>query len=143
MRESPLNLNSGLMENEKMLIDINILNSLSSLYKLAIATSRPKFEALFAAKFQKITPEFISQYAIVAKEDCKKEKPNPDPLIEAQKRIDGKKSVYIGDTINDVIAAKKAGMFSIYIGTQNLGDMRFNNVNQIKEYLLWTKELPK
>lgn len=135
-RPTPLNVTSGLMENEKMLLDIKILSSFADRYKLAIATSRPRFEALFAAKFQKISPQIIDMNAIIAKEDCQREKPNPDPLIEAQKRINGKKSVYIGDTINDVIAAKKAGMFSIYIGTQNLGDMRVNNVNKIKEFLL-------
>lgn len=132
-RPAPIKISTGLMEEEEMLIDINILSHLSSRYKLAIATSRPRFEALFAAKFQKISPAYFGEESIVAKEDCQKEKPFPDPLLEAQKRINGKNSVYIGDTVNDVLAAKSAGMVCIYVGEENIGDLQVTNVNEIKE----------
>jgi phosphoglycolate phosphatase-like HAD superfamily hydrolase len=44
--------------------------------------------------------------------------------------------IYVGDTINDVIAAKSAGMKCIFVGKQNLGDIQLSNVNQLQEVLL-------
>lgn len=135
-RQPPISNEKGLIEKEEILLEKKILESLMKKYKLAIATSRPRFEALFAARIQKISPTFIKEEYIVAKEDVKREKPSPDPLLEAKKRIKGKKSVYIGDTINDIIAAKKAGMLSIFIGKENLGDYQVSDVNKLKEVLL-------
>ena len=126
----------GLIQKEFLLIEIELLNALSIRYPLGIATSRPKFEALFTVKNLKISPSYIKEDLIIAKEDCRREKPFPDPLLKAKKRIKGNKSVYIGDTINDVIAAKRAGMLCIYIGLENLGDFQIKNVNQIQELLL-------
>lgn len=127
---------NGLITRELLLIEMELLKSLSERYPLGIATSRPKFEALFAVRNLKISPRFIKEEYIVAKEDCQKEKPYPDPLLEAKKRIKANKAVYIGDTINDVIAAQKAEMVCIYVGNENIGDYRVNKVNQIKELLL-------
>lgn len=135
-RQCPVIVKRGLIEFEEMLLEIKILESLSRKYKLAIATSRPRFEAIFAVRFQKITPKYISEKFIIAKEDCKREKPYPDPLLEAKKRIKAIKPVYIGDTINDVIAAKKAGMFSIYVGEEQIGDYKVKSVNELKEVLI-------
>jgi phosphoglycolate phosphatase-like HAD superfamily hydrolase len=47
-----------------------------------------------------------------------------------------KAPVYIGDTINDVIAAKAAGMVSIYIGNENYGDITLTDISQLQEVLL-------
>ena len=46
------------------------------------------------------------------------------------KRIKSKQPIYIGDTINDVIAAKKAGMKSVFVGN-DLGDYQIKNVNNL------------
>lgn len=103
---------------------------------MGIATSRPRQEALFTAFNLDITPQLIREDFIVAKEDAIREKPDPAPLVEAVKRLKSRNPIYIGDTINDVIAAQKAGMPSIFIGEKNLGDYQFTNVNQIQEILL-------
>lgn len=129
------NLSDGLITQETLLIDKSLLGELATIYPLAIATSRPKFEALFAAKNLKLSPLIKTKF-IVAKEDAPQEKPQPDPLLEAKRRLATQKPVYIGDTVNDVIAAQKADMPCIFIGNQQLGDIQVINVNQIRELLL-------
>ena len=58
-----------------------------------------------------------------AKEDSKKEKPNPYPLLKAVEIMNAKKTVYVGDSIDDVIAAKKGKILSAYVGKNNFGDI--------------------
>ena len=69
-------------------------------------------------------------------EDAARAKPFPDPMIEAAKKAGGNSNVYIGDSPNDMEAAEKAGMFSIYVGQDILGDLQINDVNQLEEIFL-------
>lgn len=135
-RPPPIIYTRGLNLNDSLLIDQALLFNLATIYKLGIATSRPRLEALFTARNLKITPQLIKEEFIVAKEDAVKEKPEPDPLLKAKKRMGVITPIYIGDTINDVIAAKKAGMPCIFIGEKNLGDYQFTNINKIRELFL-------
>lgn len=100
----------GFIDRENILIDISILRALSAKYTLGVATSRPRFEALYTLKKFGITPSIIQEQYIVAQEDAIREKPAPDPLIEAKRRIGSTNPLYIGDSINDAIAAKRARM---------------------------------
>lgn len=135
-RPPPIIYTRGLNLNDSLLIDQALLTNLATIYKLGIATSRPRLEALFTARNLNITPQFIKEEYIVAKEDAVKEKPEPDPLLKTKKRMGVITPIYIGDTINDVIAAKKAGMPCIFIGEKNLGDYQFTNINKIRELFL-------
>ena len=135
-RESPIEFSKGLITNEVLLIDLAVLNLLAQKYRLGIATSRPRFEALFALKNLKVTPDIIEEKYIVAQEDAVREKPAPDPLLEAKTRMKATKPIYIGDSINDTIASQKANMPCIFIGIDKLGDIQVTDVNNIKEVLL-------
>lgn len=135
-RKPPTILAQGLISNETLLLDLTILKSLSNKYKIGVATSRPRFEALYALKNLGITPTYISEADIVAQEDTFREKPFPDPLLEAQKRLKSKNPIYVGDSINDLIASQKANMPCIYVGSNNAADFQISNTNQIKEILL-------
>lgn len=128
-RNPAWNRERGLIYNETLLVSKNTLKKLSQSYPLAIATGRPKAEAEFAISYFGLD-QFFGENAIVGKEDAKFTKPNPAPLLEAKKRIRSKQPIYIGDTINDVIAAKKAGMKCIFIG-KRLGDYQIKNVNDL------------
>jgi len=121
----------GLRNFEERLIELDTLRSLVARgYRLGIATSRPREEALFvldnlfAGVFK---PEFV-----VALEDCEKEKPAPEPLLMAKKKMNCKNPVYIGDTINDYIAAKSAEMRFASV-EKGLGN--FIEINRISEVL--------
>lgn len=135
-RKPPVSTSQGLIANETLLLDLSILQSLSKVYRLGIATSRPRFEALFALKNLGITPDFIDEDNIIAQEDSPREKPFPDPLLLAQKRLQSKSPVYIGDSINDLLAASKAGMPCIFVGTNQEADFQVTVTNQIKDILL-------
>lgn len=132
---APLKIKNGLISLETLLIDLKILEKLASEYRLGIATSRPRFEALFAVKNLKLSPDYIRVEFLIAKEDVIKEKPEPDPLLEVKRRMNVSKPIYIGDTINDVIAAKKANMPCIFVGSQKLGDIQISKINQLMEVL--------
>lgn len=133
--EGPLKISKGLISLETLLIDLKILERLSSKYPLGIATSRPRFEALYAVNNLKLSPAYIPEAFLIAKEDVLREKPEPDPLLEVKRKMNVKRPVYIGDTINDVIAAKKANMPCIFVGSQKLGDVQIRQTNQLMEVL--------
>lgn len=63
--------------------------------------------------------------AIVAAEDVKRHKPNPDPLLKAAKklRVKPRDCAYIGDSIYDVIAAKRAKMLALGLTTGYYSEM--------------------
>ena len=105
---------------------------MSKNYKLGIATSRPRQEALFALNNLGLI-KFFNERFIIAQEDTKNEKPAPDPLLEAKRRMGAKQPIYVGDSINDVLAAKSAKMPCIFVGTVKLGDINIRNVNLIKD----------
>jgi len=126
---------SGLIESESLLISKQLLNRLKQKYSLAIATGRPRLEALFTLKRFNLLLIFPAE-TLVAMEDAARAKPFPDPMIEAAKKAGGNSNVYIGDSPNDMEAAEKAGMFSIYVGQDILGDLQINDVNQLEEIFL-------
>jgi pyrophosphatase PpaX len=70
----------------------------------------------------------IAKYfdVIVGAEDVKRHKPNPDPLLRAAKKLKvrPKDCVYIGDSIFDMISAKRAGMKRIGLTTGFYSEMR-------------------
>ncbi len=126
--------NSPLRLKEKLLIKKKLLNTLSKKYKLGIATGRPRNEALFALK-QFSLEDFFKKDLLIAKEDAKKVKPFPDPLLEAKRKMNVENPVYIGDTVNDYLASQRAKMNFIFVGVEKVGDIQIKNVNQIKEVI--------
>lgn len=76
---------------------------------MGIATSRSNYEVENDSTLQK----FINKFdCTVCSDDTVLHKPNPDPLLEAMKRMnaDPSETLYIGDTINDRKCAKGAGV---------------------------------
>lgn len=126
---------SGFAKAEKALISLKLLQRLKRKFKLGIATGRPRLEAIMTLKDLRLVNVF-DQRNLVALEDSVREKPYPDPLLKAAEILKTKRSVYIGDSINDVIAAKKAKMPCIFIGSKNLGDLKLKNTEQLKEVFL-------
>ena len=84
-------------------------------FLLGIATSRPRLEALMALEQHALEPYFPAG-AVVAREDAPREKPDPAPLLAAAARLDCREPVYVGDTVNDALAADAAGMPFIGVG---------------------------
>jgi HAD superfamily hydrolase (TIGR01662 family) len=78
--------------------------------KLGIVTNSPRFYA------EKILKHHCFVYdALVAYHDCKRRKPFPEPMLMCANYLGilPKEVISIGDHVNDVIAANRAGMISI------------------------------
>jgi len=124
----------GLIDKETLLISKKQVLKLKSIYKkMGIATGRPRKEAQYVLNRFNLQKVFD---VVVTKDDTKREKPFPDPLLKAMKDMGENKVVYIGDSPSDVIAATAAKIPSIYIGDQDIGTIRFQTVSQIIKYLL-------
>lgn len=127
----------GLIMKETLLLKKNSIADIANRYILAVATSRPRFEALFTLARLGVVPDLIKEDFIIAQEDTPAEKPDPSSLLMAKKKTGAKNPLYVGDTINDVIASRNAGMQSVYVGEEAWGDFQITNVNLLP--LLLTK----
>ncbi len=126
--------NIGLINNEKLLISKQKLQLLKNKYKkLGIATGRPKEEAGYVIKKNKLEKIFD---CVITLEDVANGKPSPDSLLAVIKKLGLKKTVYIGDSLSDIIAAEAAGILSLYVGKQNIGTIRFQTILEVIQYLL-------
>jgi len=124
----------GLINRETLLISKEQLIKLKITYKkLGIVTGRPKLEAQFVMERFNLGEIFD---ILIAKEDTKREKPFPDPIIRAIDLLKLKNTVYIGDSPSDVVAATAAKIPCIYVGKQNMGTIRFEEISQVINYLL-------
>lgn len=81
--------------------------------KTAVVTS-----TLRATIDEKLDALYLSHYfdTTIAWEDTEKNKPDPDPLLLAMKRLGSKpeETIMIGDNEVDIVAAKEAGTASIW-----------------------------
>jgi histidinol dehydrogenase len=104
----------GLIENEKWLLDLEILEKLSKNYLLGILTGRPREEALIPLEKSGALKYFP---VVIAMEDTEgKGKPNPFGLnlvLEKLGAIDRSNSMYVGDVPDDMRTAKNAGIIGI------------------------------
>ena len=134
-RPAPIASQTGLIENETLLLDLTILKKIAEKYKVGVATGRPKFEALFALRNLKISPKFIKEIYVVGEEDVKRGKPFPDSLLKAATLLDCKQSIYVGDSVNDILAAKAAKMPCIFVGQNKQADFEVEKTDEIERIL--------
>lgn len=105
---------NGLMINEKWLLRIDILRAISQKYKTGIVTGRPKIEA------EHVLHRFSVQHffrELIAMEDTPpgRGKPAPDGILQILKRLNTNSAVYIGDTVDDMKAARAANIIPVGI----------------------------
>ena len=86
--------------------------------KLAIVTSSTKSMLVAITARFNILKWFD---AVVTADDVKRGKPDPDPFLKATKMLDLsiKSVVAVGDTVYDIISAKRAGIKIIFIQSGN------------------------
>jgi HAD superfamily phosphatase len=134
----------GLIKNEKLLLRKSIIKKLSKKYTLTIFTGRSRKEASYPLKKYNIKKYFK---IIMAVEDVKKKKPAPEGILKTLKRLKTKNAYYVGDSIDDLLAAKKAKVNFIGVippyGSRNLrkvlkgkgASVIINNINQITKVI--------
>ncbi len=98
---------AGYIENERWLLSSELLVRLKARYLLGIVTGRPREEAMFVLR--KFNMKHLFD-VIVAMEDYPPErsKPDPYPINLALGRIGSIDAIYIGDSVDDMIAARRA-----------------------------------
>jgi HAD superfamily hydrolase (TIGR01548 family) len=107
----------GFILNEELLISENELNEISKDYDMAIFTGRPKTEAEFALKKHNIERYF---YYVVTMDDLplNRQKPHPEGINRIIDVISPLETFYLGDTSDDMTAAKNA-LFGV--GVKGIG----------------------
>ena len=109
------------------------LNSLKEMnFKLAILTSNGKKCAEKSLEKFKIKNYFN---LILSREDCKP-KPEPSGILKIMNKLNFKKenTIMVGDGLNDILAAKNAGVkfIGVLTGVGDLKTFKDNKVNYIK-----------
>ncbi|MFH2106823.1 MAG: histidinol-phosphate transaminase [Candidatus Micrarchaeota archaeon] len=118
----------GLIDNEELLIKPESFKKLEARgIRVGVVTSRPRYEALYVLKrIGKFNEEIFDEELVVAQEDCDEEKPSPKPIRKVLERMKIKAgdATYIGDTINDKLAANMAEvMYEEVNSEQNVNDI--------------------
>jgi len=103
---------NGLIQNEQWLLQKDIIDRLHASYPMGIVTGRPKIEAHYVLKRFKVEECFS---VLITMDDIPPDKKKPDPFgIElALQRFPAESAIYIGDTVDDMVAAKRAGVIPI------------------------------
>lgn len=98
-----------------------IVKKLSKKYKLAIVSNRRTYSVHNLLKLHKLTKYFTT---VIGREDVTHHKPHPEPVLKAlaKLQVKPKDSIYIGDMKEDVLAAKAAGVRSIFIAGERKND---------------------
>ena len=121
----------GLMQSEKPLVSKKTLEAIVAAgKKIGIVTGRPRSEAKFAIQ-NNGWENLFSQASIVALEDCKLEKPSPEPLLLAVERLCVVRPIYVGDTASDVAACRAAKMPCAIVGSNAMGDWKMAKTDEI------------
>jgi HAD superfamily hydrolase (TIGR01662 family) len=116
---------------------INVLRKLKkNKIKICIFTSKSKSRTLRIIKNSKFKFDYV-----VTADDVLYGKPNPHGIniILKKFKISKKKSIYIGDTMYDLLAAKKAGIDYLHAnwgyGNCSTGVKRINNIFELLKFL--------
>jgi HAD superfamily hydrolase (TIGR01548 family) len=103
----------GLKEEERLTVDTSLLEEWAGRFPLAIVTARPRKDAI----------EFCDRFGIgglfetiVTREDSPP-KPDPAPVRLAMERLGVDRAWMVGDTVDDLMAARAAGVVPIAVAT--------------------------
>jgi HAD superfamily phosphatase len=97
----------GLLLEERWMARDGALERLAASYRFALFTGRLREEALFALR--RFAPRLTFD-PIVGMDDVKGQKPDPEGLYAIRGAVGSDVAAYIGDTGDDLLAAKAAGI---------------------------------
>ncbi len=102
---------AGLKEKETLIPSLETLLKLKEKVKLAVVTGRPRSDAEYFLKRFNLTDIFE---VVIVLEDAEL-KPSPKPLLMALEKLGVKYAWMIGDTTDDITAARGAGVVPLGI----------------------------
>ncbi len=97
----------GYIARERWLLSREQLRRLAQRAELTIFTGRPRREALHTLRKFGVRAYFRR---IVALQDVKRSKPDPEGLLRILNGRDPRSAIYVGDNIDDALAAHRAGV---------------------------------
>jgi HAD superfamily hydrolase (TIGR01548 family) len=121
-------------KQERRIVEREVLEKLrSSGLELGIVSGRPRDEAF--RSLADLIPLFFSPQSIVTPQDCPDEKPSAAPLLLAKSRMRVSRPIYVGDSINDALAAEAARMPFVLVRPDPGFGRTICGVNNILEVL--------
>jgi histidinol-phosphate aminotransferase len=108
----------GLRELESVLVDPTFLRRLRDRMPIGLVTGRPRAEAIWFLDRHGLTGLFD---VVVAREDAPL-KPSPRGIRSAMDTLGIERAWFVGDTVDDVVAAKDAGLVPIGVSVDSDGD---------------------
>src|SRR5262249_38079412 len=97
----------GNVHNEKFLVTARQIERWASRYELDLFTGRTRQE--FSFTFDRWPPASHFQ-TVITMDDVKHSKPHPEGLLKILRGRDGEKALYVGDNVDDALAARDAEM---------------------------------
>lgn len=104
---------------------------------LGIVTSNSSEHVIDVLKLLGVDPSIFS--TIIGNGECKKRKPNPDPLLAAinELNVSKEETVYIGDALDDMICAKQAQIDNILLDRlHEYSDAPYLTINSLDEIII-------
>lgn len=99
----------GLRENERCLVEHSFLEELAIDFRLAIVTGRPRRDAVQFLDGEGLLDLFD---AVITRDDAPS-KPDPKPVSLAMGQLGVTRGWMLGDTVDDLVAARAAGVLPI------------------------------
>lgn len=128
----------GLIRHEKWLLSRPTIETIQShpqyCYKAGIVTGRPRMESLYVLQRFGMEPHFS---VLITMDDVPPHKNKPDPLgIQlALAALSLEEGFYLGDTVDDMLAARRAGMVPIGV-TQGIHESQ-SQIELLKQHGAW------
>ena len=108
----------GLRDLESLLVDRTFLGRLRDRMPIGLVTGRPRAEAIWFLDRYGLTERFE---VVVAREDAPL-KPSPRGIRSAMETMGVERAWFIGDTVDDVVAARVAGLVPVGVSRDDSGD---------------------
>jgi HAD superfamily hydrolase (TIGR01548 family) len=97
----------GNVRNEKLLVAVHQIAAWASRYELNLFTGRNRKEFSFTFEKWAGTRHFRR---VITMDDVKRIKPHPEGLLKILRKRDPASALYLGDNIDDALAARDAGV---------------------------------
>ena len=101
-------LESGLIEQDDVILNNSLLELLEKKFnsKIAMVTGRGKESVSYSLK--ELLPRFDLKNSVFLEDESRDlAKPNPKPLLDSIKGMNGTSTLYVGDSMEDLIMAKR------------------------------------
>jgi HAD superfamily phosphatase len=97
----------GNVRHEKLIVTPRLIERWAGRYELNIFTGRTRRE--FGYTFQR-WPATLHFRTVITMDDVKRKKPHPDGLLKILGKRDPAQALYLGDNVDDALAARDAGV---------------------------------